>query len=184
MISSDEVAEQLSALMDDELPEAERELLYRRLQGEPALRRQWERMHLIRDGLRGELSSLADRDFSERVHRALASGQAVAPLKAAARRGGGRGWKSLGGVAVAASVAVLAVVGVQHLQPPAQSPAIVPQVATAPTTDSTGMRWDHETPEVQTQLTAYLVNHSEFSQATNFRGMMSYARVAGYDVQP
>jgi sigma-E factor negative regulatory protein RseA len=92
--------EALSAGVDGELSAHELRFLLRRLDHETDLQQAWSRYHLVRDGLRGSLPSLASADFVARtsaaIEREAQPGQAI----------GHRRWLrwSAGG-AIAASVA-------------------------------------------------------------------------------
>ena len=46
-----------------------------------------------------------------------------------------------------------------------------------------GTRWNHERPQVGSRLNSYLVNHNEYTSATNLQGLVNYSRIAGYDVK-
>lgn len=178
---NDNMSEQVSALTDDALPEAERSLALRRLCADPALRDQWERYHFMRDAFHNELPAKMARSLPQRVMAALEDEpQPVRPS----------GWrrlsrtisKPLAGLAVAASVAAMAIVGLEHLMGPDQdlrSPA--PPMAAVDRTlqdQVVGTRWDQ--PELGNRLNAYLVNHSEYT-GTSLQGMLNYVRIAGYD---
>jgi sigma-E factor negative regulatory protein RseA len=117
---SDILSEQLSALLDGELPPEETTLLLKRLAREPELAQRLTRFRLCGDVLRGERVQLR-ADFAMRISAAIA---AEAPLPAtvrAARRPGASRWQSpLTGIAVAASVAVVAVLWLR------QSPRLDP----------------------------------------------------------
>lgn len=115
-----------SDLMDSELDADHAEAAIDALLQEPALAAEWHRMHQVRGLLRGEVA--APFDVSAAVRDALADAPAyllpaIAPARPARR------WPryAVGG-ALAASVALLTVVGLR----PWQSPAQAPQVATAP----------------------------------------------------
>jgi anti-sigma factor RsiW len=111
--------EQLSALADGELGPDETRFLLRRLEAEPALAAQWQRLHLVRASLRGELGPLADAGFAAAVAARLPSAAAPAAV---------RGWRrtALGG-AIAAGVAALALFAIAPQQPAA--PGGVPVLA-------------------------------------------------------
>lgn len=150
---SDRLHEQLSALLDGELPAGEAELLLARLQRDPALRATLARYTLAGDALRiaalesaPQVAPVASAGFAARLSAAieaeeqqqasvLAGMGVVEPLPAAAlpprreaargraaRRGSvGRWLRPLGGVAVAAGVAGLALMVVAR--GPAGGPA-------------------------------------------------------------
>lgn len=94
--------QQLSALIDGELPADEARFLLRRLQHDEALAGCQERWQLCGDVLRGLATAPAPLDFAARVQRAVAA-EAVPAPPAPARQG----WR-WGGGAIAASVALVA----------------------------------------------------------------------------
>ncbi|HMB56837.1 MAG TPA: RseA family anti-sigma factor [Arenimonas sp.] len=99
MNSLDEkICEQLSALMDGELPADEARFLERRLANEPALRERWERMQLASACMKGQPLRLMRASLAENVAKDLA----IEPTAKKSRR-------PLLGWAIAASVALLAV---------------------------------------------------------------------------
>jgi negative regulator of sigma E activity len=101
--------EQLSALLDGELPPEETSLLLRRLGRETDLAARLTRYRLCGDVLRGERCQ-PRADFTMRVSAAIASEPALSAPRAAARRPARARWlRPLAGLAVAASVAVVAV---------------------------------------------------------------------------
>jgi len=66
--------EQLSALMDGELPEAEARFLLRRLEHDAALRESWERMQLASACLRAQAWRPMDAGFAGRVAAGIGAG--------------------------------------------------------------------------------------------------------------
>ena len=127
--------EQISALCDHELPEGEHELLLRRFGAEKRLRQHWERYHLIGAAMRKELPDVDTRGLADHVMMVITREQLSVQLPAKTASG----WTSQllrGGasVAIAASVAVLAIVGLNHgtVRPGAgPSTEVVPSVARA-----------------------------------------------------
>jgi anti-sigma factor RsiW len=117
------LAEQLSALMDGELPEAQARFLRRRLEHDQALRDQWSRMQLASACMKGHPAMPMGPDFSRAVRAALDAkpGTSTRP---------GPAWLRWG---VAASLAVLALA----LAPRLLSPTA--PVATAPVARSTAV---------------------------------------------
>jgi len=182
---TEKLDEQLSALMDDELPESERELLLRRLAVDSGLRDRWERYHLARDVLHNELPETLDLGLSERVRAALE--QEPAPKMRVPAAGALREvFKPLAGLAIAVSVAALAIVGLQRLTDTGSPQQRVPEVASTTTPAAgyvrvAGTRWDMQRPDIEARLNNLLVNHNEYSSETNLQGMLHYVRIAGYD---
>ncbi len=114
-------AEQLSALMDDELSEFELRRLLRHLDsvdgGEQAGADgadTWHRYHLIGAVIRGETLSARSVDIAAHVRQRLAD---EAPLAGGVKRRHPAWLKPLAGAAIAASVATLTVLNLSPTQP-------------------------------------------------------------------
>lgn len=182
---NEQIREQLSALYDGELPTAEHALLMERLTRDLALRAHWSNYQLIGDGLRKSLPGHVDLGLAARVMHA------IEPLPAPGRTAKGLGvLKPLAGLAVAASVAVIAVLAVQQLRTPVPAVAVLANASVAPSPDVyvrvQGMRWDAQRgavqpPQVGNRLNEYLVNHSEYAASGGMPGMQPYVRIVGYD---
>jgi negative regulator of sigma E activity len=116
---SDLVNEQLSALVDGELPPEETALLMRRIAREPELARRYARYQAMGDLLRGERAR-PSTDLSARICAAVgaesmpetAPAAAPEPMERSARRSGRRRTllRPLAGLGLAAAVGALAVV--------------------------------------------------------------------------
>lgn len=174
--------EQISALVDDELAEAEHALLIKRLTDDAAMRDRLSRYQLISDSLQNHLPRKTDPDFNIGVQLAL---QNEPDLQAEPAWRLARLFKPLAGLAVAASVAVVAVLSLQSVRQ--ENPAAASAVATAPVSNEfaavdaapllagTAMG----TGNSAQSLDVYLVNHNEY--AVN-RGMLPYVRLVGHDM--
>jgi sigma-E factor negative regulatory protein RseA len=171
--------EKLSALLDDELSEHEREALLREMTRDPALRGTWERYHLIRSSLRRELGALAAPDLAGRIARELEAqppARASLPLRTAFPR---PLLKAASALAIAASVAAVAIFTVR--------PVLSPETATQ--TASLQSRPAPAQPDAaaaavasarDSEINAMLVKHSEFSPAVGPGSLAPYVRVVGY----
>lgn len=190
----EEIKEQLSALVDGELAGHEHEFLLRRLQSDVELKDQWERYHLIRDALHNELPRSVDMSLTDRImadvyrepHQdlpAVAEERSPGSLPATLARFA----RPLASLAVAASLAVLSLFGVQNMLQTREVAEPVARIASAADVPgyvrARGTRWDTARAEVETRLTTYLVNHNEYASTTNMQGMIPYVRIAGYDVR-
>lgn len=110
---NDALKMQISAFVDGELPDSEAELLTRRFGRDAELRQQVERYLEIGRLMRGERTVRGAGGISARVSAALEN---EAPLAATAGGPPGSAWmKPAAGVAIAASVAVLALMGLRQL---------------------------------------------------------------------
>jgi hypothetical protein len=106
---ADQFGEQLSALMDGELAHDQVRFLLRSVEAESDLARRWSSYHVIGATLRREVVALPLREnFSKSIFERL-DGESVGVAQAASRRRfGAVRW--LGGGAIAAAVAVVAIV--------------------------------------------------------------------------
>jgi sigma-E factor negative regulatory protein RseA len=99
---SQQIREQLSALMDGELPKDETAFLLRRLTNDRTLLRQWSNYHLGRQALRRQELVVLRADFADTVLTRIGD----EPLQRSGR--GGHALRWISGGAIAASVAVFA----------------------------------------------------------------------------
>lgn len=109
---SEQIREQISAFLDGELPGSETELLLKRLARDAQLRESFGRYALIGECMRGGGQLRLSRGFADKVNRAIDGGPAAAQIQTT--RTPSRWWRPLGGAAVAAGVAVVAVIGFQQ----------------------------------------------------------------------
>lgn len=189
---SDEIREQLSALADDELNDVEQPLLLGRLQRDAGLRACLGRYQLIGEVMRGT-GATATLGIADRVQRALADDMP------ATVQGAGRMplWKPVAGLAVAASVALVAVLTVTSVNEipvnnvpvlatadPAPVIARVPSPNPAITQVSDSgedTQWDRLDPSIDKRLSGYLVNHNEYAASRGVQGVMPYVRIVSHD---
>lgn len=162
---SDLLREQLSALMDGELPSVECELLLKRISTSAELARSWHAYHLIGDALRDELAAGDAEQLAPRVREALNGERRVQdPEPRRIRR-----WSTL-----AAGVAVLGLAGLA-------GGLITRQVDTgkvfapagANTSASAGavhVDWRSEPQPVRAELSRYLLMHDPYGMAPGLSG--------------
>ena len=182
---NEKLHEQISALVDDELAEAEQALLIKRLDDDVHLRHSLSRYQLISDALQNHLPDRVDPDFSVGVQVALQDDPDMHVRSA----GTARLFKPLAGLALAASVAVVAVFSLQSVRQ--ESPLATPAVATAPAVvdefPATGvaplLASSPVNPATGAQgLDIYLVNHNEYAVNRGMQGMLPYVRLVGHDM--
>jgi sigma-E factor negative regulatory protein RseA len=176
-MSHEELESQLSAMFDDELPQAECELLARRLSRDPALKARWGRYALIAAAVRAEHGVRLDNRLAQRVAGALASEPLLAQdSRSVAARGPsrfGRWREAIGGVAVAAGVAALSIFWLRSQQLPDETMLADQGVGSVPPAgmvvsaepDSYTVPTVIDSPSIvpTAELANYVVAHSEFS---------------------
>lgn len=178
-MNDEHLKEKLSALVDNELDELEERRVFTALKGDVTLRRRWERYHLVRAALHQDVDVVVAQDTAEQVARRI---EAEPSTAVSFRRH--RVTRFLGTLAIAASVAAIAITGVQWVHQPA--PTSLPALAAnnpAPQNfiRSGTTRWDMKEPEAESALNAYLVEHDEFASTSGLGGMMPYVRIVSYD---
>ncbi len=166
------VEEQLSALLDNELPVEEEDLLFRRLEKDPEYRVVLGRYSLMRELIVSSDADPVALRLSERVRLALQDD--VVPVDTTVpsnvRSGAGKSLLRFASVAVVAGIALMAFVNLDYNSRGGQTVA------------SVGSNLSYAVPEVRAdrrviepnRLTGYLVSHSEFSNALSRRVMDSH----------
>lgn len=184
---SDKLNEQISAMVDGELSQAEEALFVRRLAEDRDLQGALARYQLISDAMHETLPQQVDTGFSQRVREALDAEPMVKSRAGLVVRTGSF-LKPLVGLAVAASIALVAVLSLQTVR---QDQAPTPAVATAPADsdyiramDGQQLAVSQRAGKAQTRkrLDAYLVNHNEFAVSRSMRGMLPYVRIVGHEL--
>ena len=178
---ADKSSEQLSVLVDGEFEEWELEFATRRLAGDPVLKTRWEDYHLISDALRNNLPDAIDPRFAERVNMMLT---AEKPLSTFTKPSVPPWYKPVAGLAVAASVGVLAV-ALWSLRPDGSLPTGGSNLAvnTAPVNPTVSLPppADDSTPDSRHRLNSYLANHNEYASMNSVNGVLPYVRIVGYE---
>jgi len=173
--------EQLSALVDNELEEPEQALLFRQLAGDAQLSQRLSRYQLISDALQNHLPARFASGFHQRVQAALSDEPPVHAQHSILAS-----WfKPVAGVALAASVAMVAVLSLQSVREDGADE--VPVLASAGVTDSyiraaaDDAVQSGEPGKGAQNLEIYLANHSEYAVS---RGILPYVRLVGHDMNP
>lgn len=175
-----EKKEWISALADGELEGMELHRTIDRLRSDCELLDSWQYHHLIRDAIHSNLHQGVDIDLHLRVASAL---EREPTVLAPQRRQ--RTWlKQAAGVAIAASVTGVAILGIRTANEAPAAPATV----AASSGEYVRMQpvltaQNAEKPSPQTdELAPYLVNHNEYSVSSGMHGMLPYVRIVGYKV--
>lgn len=168
---TEEIDEQISAFMDDELSAEESAFLVRRLESDAAARSQFIRYATIGSALRGDLL-LADSTVLRRRIQESIAGRVPDPARlssASTRRA--RFGRSVAGFGVAALVAVLALIGLRNINGSALGDPGGSRVADEPSVElSAPVSYvvPPELPQARVieapiRLTNYLVQHGSFA---------------------
>ena len=120
---SDEIREHISAMMDDELETGSRFVVHA-ITDNPEHRSLWQRYHLIGDAMRGMLPGHIDLSLADRISSAIAREPALGAPKSQVTP---TLRKPAVGFAIAASVAVIVILGVRQVsEVPGGGPSAVP----------------------------------------------------------
>jgi sigma-E factor negative regulatory protein RseA len=176
----DSLYEQLSALVDDELTGAEHDLLFKRLENDDHLYQRLSRYQLISDAMQSHLPERVDPIFPLRVKGLLRAEPALTghPRLAALAR-------PVAGLAVAASVAVMAVMSIQTARQDSPAPAATTVAGLPPAGDYLRVQDEPGNPvrpPADRKLDIYLVNHNEYAVNRGMQGMLPYVRIVGHDM--
>jgi len=187
---SEQISEQVSAFLDGELPNSETELLLKRLTRDGELRESFGRYALIGEAIRGTTrGGLITRGFTGRVNLAIdgelmpANGH-VPPAREP------RWWRPFAGAAVAAGVAAVAVVALQHRAVAPTLRSGVPLTAqTAVPAPAAREPISYTVPAApaampQARLTNYVFAHTRYSSGLALRGVMTDLLIEAEEQQP
>lgn len=193
------INEQLSAFLDGETTAAETHALLDLLHRDPQLHAVLDRHYRMQASLRGELHPDLGSDFAGRVMAVIEAGNtAMHPAKVVdlAPRRANPLRRTAFGLALAASVAAIAVLSVQTLLP-STDPAFLtlttgdtsaaaatarpsaPRVATAAASRSE--YWNDLSPDAAAELNTYLLSHNNSAMDHGLSGSMGFMRVAADD---
>jgi len=190
----------LSAVVDGELQGLVRDRVVGALYESPELRRTWARFHLIGDAVR-KIGPVPGADAIAGNVIAALSGEQIMHLKPHSRR---RTLHPLPGLAMAAAIAAIAVLGIHNLDDGGvqsrqvagvsrPEPAVAGSVSATPEptmriasravqpadSEANRLQWSDVAPDAEARLNAYLVNHNEYA-GNGVRGVLPYVRIVGY----
>lgn len=174
---ADKTSEQLSALIDGECETPEVGLAILRLCKDKDLQACWERYHLISDALKNNIPEVINTGFCNRLSQAIAAGS---PLPAKASFPAYSWRKPAAGVALAASVAAVALIGLKALSPGDDGSLTLTAAVPAPERVSGAGIEPGDPRPFNPRLNNYLVNHNEYASMASVNGMMPYVRMVGY----
>lgn len=166
----------LSAFIDNELPDSHAAMFGNRLLENSELRTRWERYHLIGDAIRNELACQPDA-VRERVRETLSA----EPTVLAPRRIQRKILRPVAGLAIAASVATIAIIAWQprDAQTPAAQRLAVVETPAPPATVQFVSEEVRVMPSTR-RLNGYLVNHHERTANIGMQGVTPYVQLVDY----
>jgi len=178
---TDQLNQQISAFVDNELPEEECPLFVRHLCKDDSLQSTVSRFALIGDAMRGELLA-ADVHLSQRIQEAIA---AESVDSAAASSSSASGWphwmRPVSGIAVAATVAAVAVLSLQgfddtdNTEFPSNTVAEIPDGDTLLPINLPRLKLPEVRPASvmpQSRMDQYLLRHREYANGIGRRSVI------------
>jgi sigma-E factor negative regulatory protein RseA len=181
---SKESLEHLSSLMDGELSDEAGLFLARRLSSDEAMCDTWERYHLVRDCIRQPGSKYFVTGMSAKLDTSLDTEQA--PPRSSWHNN--RWLKPVSGLAIAASVALLAIVvtapqpgeltgvGDTALTTPANQPFVSPNtLPLAPVSQAASFAPAQQANS--NRLNAYLLRHNQMARTAGRQGFVSFVPI-------
>ena len=183
--------EHISGLMDDEFDSHS----LKQVLNDEQLKQTWARYHLIGDCLRDTLPEKINLDISLKVSKQLES----EPTILAPERKQGFSAKPVIGFAIAASVALVAVLGIKQNVDPATSALPSSMVATKQTPQPVGgtdtytfaeppvraasIKTDTPATLANQRMSGYLVNHNQYRISAGTTGITPYVRIVTIETQ-
>ena len=173
---TDQIREQMSALLDGELPQDQVGLLVRRMARDGELKRAFGNYVLAGESLRAPGGVLASGGFAARVSAAIDAGDVIAEVAPTAPARSPPRWRRpLAATAVAASAALAAVLLVR---PDSSEPQLFAERSGAPQTlpvVTLPAGGSSPTPAENQRLAEYLVAHGQYATPISRRAVWSNA---------
>ena len=188
---SKESLEHLSSLMDGELSRETGLFLTRRLSADDEMCETWERYHLIRDCIRQPGSKMVVSGLSVKFNASLDAED----VPTVTVRSYNRWIKPISGIAIAASVALMAIVvtapqpgevegpGENALSTAAVQPFVSPNVLPL-TTVSQAVSFTPAQQNQSNRLNAYLLRHNQMARTAGRQGFVSFVPIVATPVPP
>ena len=164
---NDQIRMQISAFVDGELPDAEADLLLRRMSQDAELRQKAAEYLEIGRAMRGEASVRGIQRLQERIAAGI-NDEPLADEVAPAEVSEGRSIRPLVGVAVAASVALIAIFGLQITPGVDSTTGIDDEAAVADVTQDPGYTVPQQADD---QLRQFYLSHGASSTELGANGM-------------
>jgi len=186
---SDERKEKISAMIDGELGRDTQSAIDDLLQT-PFLKDSWTRYHLISDSLQQQLPEAIDSDLAARVSSSIENEPFILVPEVASKNAF---LKPLAGFAIAASVATMAILGIQQSEERTtvqeqQVVSFTPQNAVNTNVAQhvslarpTEAQLRQVKANARARLNSYLVNYNEYRTNSGLQGMLPYAKTVTFE---
>lgn len=188
--------EKLSAMMDGELIGRDRDIVIDQIESDPETRACWQRYHMIGDTLRSTMPGTVSPDLAVRLNQMLANEPTILAPKS-----GLQSYKNfikpLAGMAIAASITAVAVLGIQQQNQELPGTENFSQIAISEAGMATPLIADNAKADAVTvrtvkyqagesnqdaeELTPYILNHNQHNSRLGVQGVSPYARLVGHD---
>lgn len=175
---TNQIREQMSALLDGELPPDEVGLLVRRLERDAALRKSFGNYVLAGESLRAPGAIMASPGFAARVSAAIDDGAVPVIVPQSNHRREPLRWRRLAATAVAASAALAAVLLVRPGTDQQARLAVNGNGSPVATLASLPPGGSSPTPAQNQRLASYLVAHGQYASPIGRRNLWSSALAA------
>ncbi|MFK8030544.1 MAG: sigma-E factor negative regulatory protein [Gammaproteobacteria bacterium] len=192
---TDQLQEQLSAFIDNELTEEEGSLFVRRLTKDDEFKAGVSRFALIGEAMRGELLA-ADVQLSQRIQTALADESTAVSADTVNATSSWPAWlRPVSGLAVAATVAAVAVLSMQGFDGPDNTEFPANTVADITAKEGVALL-PVDVPRLklpavrpvsvvpQSRMDQYLLRHREYANGFGRQSVMGIRDMGGYTVAP
>jgi sigma-E factor negative regulatory protein RseA len=177
---AEEKKEWISALADGELKDGELARALDSLRHDRTMQTSWSRYHLIRDTLHSNLEEHVDPELHTRISSALEQ----EPVLLAPQRRPKNWLRHAAGLAVAASVTGIAVIGIQQMGSQQEVEPVATMAQVMKPENIVRIKQPavaaNNVPQNNQKLAPYLVNHNEYSVNSGMHGMLPYVRIVGY----
>ena len=185
--------EYISALLDNELDDNARDLV-KRMSSDNEMKATWTRYQTISDVMHGENTGYT-ADLVNSISEKLTDEPTVlAPSKSSIDVK--RYFKPLSGLAIAASVAAVAIISIQQLQHSVpgsgfETPATIASTSSSELVEpalvansvQTEALTDNQKAALQSRLDHYLLNHYQRNNTKGVQGVMPYARIVTHEIE-
>ncbi|HEC13898.1 MAG TPA: hypothetical protein ENI80_11765 [Acidiferrobacteraceae bacterium] len=176
--------EKISVVLDSEHSSTEFDEVMSLLKTDESVRRSWHCYQIIGAAIRKELGVSIDSQLVDRIRAQIEKEPTCLAPWRLRNLVDYQFFKPIVSLAVAASVATVAIFAVQQFE--LMPSTVINQVADTGVlgAHSDATRWDTLSPEMENKMNTYLVEHGEFTSMSGMNGLSAYAKFVSYDAAP